>query len=206
MQTRLEAEICRSVLATWQIRRCASLSGSPEAPILGFDRLFARLALLRLLDRSPQATLEDARDLYRRNRVHNQIRYFRRRQLRAERWHRRLRLGAQISTALAFIAAAASLVLTVLHGSIHAGMAAELAALLLPLVSAALGSIMLTQEYSRRAVRYGEMVAALQVLQRQLRAVRTWDGLARVAERVEQELLQEVLEWSSFTRFVGGAH
>ena len=82
----------------------------------------------------------------------------------------------------------------------------ELLSLILPLVSAALFSIILTQEYSRRAERNSEMVAVLEHAARQLSGVRTWNGLARVAADTEQQLIQEVVEWHSFSRFAGQPH
>jgi hypothetical protein len=81
-----------------------------------------------------------------------------------------------------------------------------LAGLLLPLVAAGLGSLILSQGYARRAERYAESAAVLRDLEPKLNAVRTWDGLARVADQVEDALLQELLEWHVFTRFTGHAH
>ena len=78
--------------------------------------------------------------------------------------------------------------------------------LLLPLVSTALFTLLVTQDYSRRTVRYGDMATMMEKAAKQLKMVRTWNGLARVATETEEELLQEVIEWHSFRHFAGEPH
>ena len=84
--------------------------------------------------------------------------------------------------------------------------ATELLSLALPLVSAALLSLVLTQEHSRRASRYREMVGLLEDAARRLAAARTWTGLARVATETEEALLNEAVEWQAFRRFASEPH
>jgi hypothetical protein len=76
----------------------------------------------------------------------------------------------------------------------------------LPLVSAALLSLILTQEYSRRASRNREMVLMLGEAAERLKAVRTWNGLVRIATETEEGLLNEAVEWHSFSQFVSQPH
>ena len=78
--------------------------------------------------------------------------------------------------------------------------------LVLPLLSAALFSIILTHEYGRRARRYNEMIPFLDYMDKRLVAVKTPGGLVRIASEVEEVLLREVVEWNYFTRFTGKLH
>jgi hypothetical protein len=65
---------------------------------------------------------------------------------------------------------------------------------------------MITQDYSRRAVRYGEMASMLEDAAKRLKVVRTWNGLARIAVQTEEALLREIVEWHSFRQFAGEPH
>ena len=70
-----------------------------------------------------------------------------------------------------------------------------------PLMATSLGLTLITQESVRRAARYAEMLRKLKDLHLHLVACNTWDALDRVATEVEEELLQELVEWRSFIRF-----
>jgi hypothetical protein len=225
---RAVAEICRSFLNTWDIRR-GTPSHPPKAPPLAYESLFATLRLLRHIDRSPQPTFGEARDAYERLRLANQIEYFTGQRDHAQKWIDRLRFLVLGATLLAVLSTVAAMVISWPHGSVeHAsktdhpisttveaappeshdkGLAVlEIFSALAPLISAAIGTIILTHEYARRAERYAELVEMMKRLQARLLASRTWDGLARVATQVEEELLQEVLEWQAFTRVTAHLH
>ena len=204
MQSRVEAELCRSFLATWPLR--ARLDRTPRLALRGFERLVRNLRLLQLLDRDAGPTLEAARTDYLENRVLDQVRYFVRRCHEATRAYRRLTRLAMVSTALAALLAGGHLILTLLGIEGPALPATELLSLVLPLVSAALLSLVLTQEHSRRASRYREMAAVLEDAGRRLSAARTWTGVVRVATETEEALLHEAVEWQSFRRFASQPH
>jgi hypothetical protein len=204
MRSRIEAELCRSFLATWPLR--ARIDRSPRLALRGFERLVRNLRLLQLLDRGAGPSLESARAQYLENRVMDQVRYFGRRCGEATRAYRGLTRLAMISTALAALLAAGHLGLEIMHIDGPALPATELLSLVLPLVSAALLSLVLTQEHSRRASRYGEMVGLLEDAARRLAAARTWTGVARVANETEEALLTEAVEWQAFRRFASQTH
>ena len=204
MKSRIEAELCRSFLATWPLR--ARIDRSPRLALRGFERLTRNLRLLQLMDRGPDSPLDTARDEYLEHRVMDQVRYFGRRCREATQAYRHLTRLAMVSTASAALLAAGHLVLTLLHAEGPALPVTELLSLVLPLVSAALLSLVLTQEHSRRASRYREMVGLLEDAARRLAATRTWTGLARVATETEEALLNEAVEWQAFRRFASEPH
>lgn len=204
MKSRIEAEICRSFLALWPMR--AKLERLPNIAIPGFYQLTRHLRLLQQLDGSPSPDLESAKSEYLENRIRNQILYFGHRGNQAQRAYRLLRITAIICTALAGLLAATHFVLSLKQVDGVLIPITEVLSLVLPLVSAALLSLVLTQEYSRRASRYREMVSMLEESARQLKAVRTWNGLTRVATDNEEQLLIEAAEWQSFRRFASDPH
>ena len=70
------SEVCRSFLATWQIRRHAVVAHQPRPALPGLKDLFTNLRLLRQLDDSPKLSFEQARSDYETNRITNQLKYF----------------------------------------------------------------------------------------------------------------------------------
>jgi hypothetical protein len=204
LQMRIEAEICRSFLATWELRcRAEYLS---RIAIHGFERLCKNLRMAQFLDNEVQPTLAEASRNYLEKRIRDQMAYYGKQSTLAHRAHHRLKILALGCTATAALSIVGRLTLLHFHVTGLALSIPELLALGLPLVSAALFSIILTQEYSRRAERNREMVAELEHAARQLNVVRTWNGLARIAADTEQQLIQEVVEWHSFSRFAGQQH
>jgi hypothetical protein len=204
MTSRIEAEICRSFLAIWPMRIQADYS--PKLAIRGFDRLIRNLRFIQLLDRTPSPPFETARNEYLENRVQNQIEYFRQQNKKAGQAYRRLKGLAMTSAAAAALMAVSHFVLSNFGVKGPAYTISEALSLVLPLVSTALFSLILTHEFSRRTVRYGEMVSILNDAAQRLQAARTWNGLIRIAIEIESELLQEVIEWHSFRRFASEPH
>jgi len=204
MKTRLEAEVCRSFLATWAMR--GRIGRPPQLAVQGFERITRRLRVMQLLDPAPPPPLDLARAGYLRDRIENQMEYFRRRSEGSRNAYRRLRDLAMIGTAVAAVSAATHVALLfakvegpALTGSISLS-------LVMPLVSAALLSLVLTHEHARRAARYREMVELLQRAAHRLSAVHTWNGLTRVALETEDALLAEAVEWHSYRRFASEPH
>ena len=113
---------------------------------------------------------------------------------------------AMVSTTLATCAAVVHLVLSLAHveGPVLTG--AVSLSLVLPLISAAIFALVLTHEHARRAARYQEMVTLLERARDELRAVRTWSSLTRVALETEDALLSEAVEWHAFRRFASEPH
>jgi hypothetical protein len=204
LQIRIEAEICRSFLATWELRGRAGIFS--RIAIQGFDRLCKNLRMAQFLDNEVQPPLAEASKNYLEKRIQNQMAYYSKQSSMAHRAHHRLKVSALGCTAIAALAIVGRLMLLHFHVTGVFLSIPELLALVLPLVSAALFSIILTQEFSRRSERNREMVAGLEHAAKQLNVVRTWNGLARIAADTEQQLIQEVVEWHSFSRFAGQQH
>jgi hypothetical protein len=208
MKNRIAAEICRSFLATWHMRWRPE--HSPKISIQGFDRLCGNLWLIRVLDKTPPLPLETVRDQYLKERVENQIAYFSLHSSQARRIYQKFKVFALFGTATATFLSLLVFAFSVLAdfgvGSRISGpdlTVPKFLSSVLPLASAAIFSLMITQDYSRRSVRYHEMVSMLNETARRLKLVRTWNSLARIITETEEALLQEIVEWHSFRQFVG---
>lgn len=204
LKNRIEAEICRSTLAVWRVPLRAG--DAARLAIDGFDALCKNLWVICQMDRSTREPISIVRDEYMQNRLLNQIEYFGRQHARAERKFHIAKKVAEASTALAIVGTLGSLFLEIRNEEGIPLNIAKTISLILPLISAALFSVIVTQEYARRSERYGEMVRRLEQLKRQLQAVATTAGLVRVVSAIEGELLQEVVEWQSYTRFAAAPH
>lgn len=203
MKNRIAAEICRSFHAMWHMRRT---DYSPKISIEGFDRLCRNLRLIHVLDQTPPPSLESVRDQYLKERVEDQIAYFSRHSGKARLIHQKLKAFAVFSTATATSLSLLALTFSFFNISGPALTVPKCLSLLLPLASAAIFSLLITQDYSRRAVRYDEMASRLEAAARRLKMARTWSNLARIATETEEVLLQEVVEWHSFRQFAGEPH
>ena len=203
MKNRIAAEICRSFHALWHLRRA---DYSPKISIEGFDRLCRNLRLIHVLDKTPPLSLEAVRDQYLKERVEDQIAYFSRHSCKARLIHQKLKAFAVFSTATATLLSLLALTFSFLNISGLVLTVPKCLSLLLPLASAAIFSLLITQDYSRRAARYGEMASMLEAAARRLKMVRTWNSLARITTETEEALLQEVVEWYSFRQFAGEPH
>jgi hypothetical protein len=204
MKNRIAAEICRSFLATWDMRQRAD--HFPKLSIQGYGPLCRNLWLIRTMDRTPPLSLETARGRYLEERVKMQIAYFSRRGDSARTTCRRLKTSAVSSTVLATLLSLSLLTLSVMKVSGSSLAVLKYLSMLLPLLGAACFSLMITQDYSRRAMRYDEMVLMLEEVAKRLALVKTWNSLMRVATETEEQLLQEVVEWHTFRQFAGELH
>jgi hypothetical protein len=198
---RAEAEVCRSALATWEIRRHERPGHAPRVPLPGLAALSGTLELLRELDRSPYASIDDARSAYAKGRIQDQIDYFARKGGLAHRQVRRRKILMTVFTTIG-IGSAVGSAAAILLGSAGPIFAEwlDFLGVVAPLAASALGVLLITDESARRNDRYAQMVAVLQTALPRLQAARTWASLNRVATVVEEELLQELLEWRAFVR------
>ena len=196
----VEAEICRSFLHTWNIRRHPMLGHQPRPPVANQRRLFEELRFLRHLDFSPSPPLEVVRQEYLDNRVKDQLNYFDQKHGIAEQTYARYRRWSKACNIGAAIAALVGLALLVTKGSYRFIHVFEFLGIVLPLGTSAAGFLMVTQEASRRVTRYDQMKSAMERLKLIVEAAPTWEALARAATEVEEELLQELVEWESFVR------
>jgi nucleoside 2-deoxyribosyltransferase len=207
LTSRIAAELCRSARTTWGLRHHAEINLRVAIP--GFERLSVSLQMARYLDRSPVQSVNDVCREYREERVRHQIEYFKNEAGAATtqyRWRRRLATAATVGAILFNVGASALIIFGVVHGQEAIYLTIKLVALLLPLVNATMFTLIVSQDYSRRVVRYPEMAAVLAEMEKRLSGEMTWPSLARVMNETEQLLLQEVVEWYSFTRFAGASH
>jgi hypothetical protein len=83
---------------------------------------------------------------------------------------------------------------------------AKLLSLLLPLLSAALLSVVAAHDLNRRSNRYWEIAQLLKRQEVRISAVTSWPGLWRVVADTELVLLHELSEWHAMTNYSGGDH
>jgi hypothetical protein len=200
LSRRVEAEICRSFLHTWNIRRHPMLGHQPRPAVPNQGRLFDGLRFLRHLDISPSPPLEEVRQRYLDHRVQDQLNYFEQKHKVAEQTYGKYRRWSKACSIGAAMAALAVFVLLILNGSHRFIHAFEFLGIVLPLGTTAAGFLMVTEEASRRVTRYDQMKSAMKRLKPIVEAAPTWEALARAATQVEEELLQELVEWESFVR------
>ncbi len=202
VRARLEAEIVRAALQLWPLAHPEHTFSALRLP--GFESLHRRLLLLRLEDRSATQPFEAARDHYLAQRVIDQHHYFNARALDARQRLTRFRRAAY-ACSLGAIACGASLALHFPDwGSAYP--VVKLAALTLPLVTAALLGAALALDYARRAARYRELADHLAATRVRLEHTRTPAALERIVADTERTLLFEVWEWYSLARYASGGH
>jgi hypothetical protein len=203
VRCRLAAEFCRSLLATWGLPRASPLFEDLDLPeIRGLSR-----ALHILHSRSSNAQpvpIEEFREIYVATRVDDQLGYFRRQEARALPMFNRLKLGFWIATVLALICTLAYAICHTAHIEV-AFLTRETVfyflPISLPIVAAALISLISINDLQRRVARYREMQLMLEESRKRLVFCQTWNSLERVVLKTERALLQEVIEWHSLTSF-----
>jgi hypothetical protein len=204
VRSRLAAEFCRSALATWGLPRAAPLFAELDLP--GLRQLTRSLQVLhrRTVGVNPVA-LGDFKECYLRVRVDDQLGYYSRKLAQAEPLLGRLRTGFWIATTLAIAATAMYSVDHTWHWFGLEGGAEELLyyflPISLPVIAAALMSLVSINDLHRRLARYREMKALLGAARKQIAYSQTWGSVERIVQRTERALLQEVLEWHSITSF-----
>jgi hypothetical protein len=204
VRCRLAAEFCRSALATWGLPRNALIFAELDLPGM---RLLVR-ALEVMHHRTSGAkpvVMDDFKRLYIAHRVDDQLGYYKRRLAQAMPQLVWLRSGFWLTTLAAIACTAAYAVHRVWnYAEIPLGVEEWLFYFLpisLPVLAAALISLISINDLHRRVARYREMCAILQAARKQIAYSRTWSSLERVVQQTEQALLQEVIEWHSITSF-----
>lgn len=204
VRCRLAAEFCRSALATWGLPRATPLFH--DIDLTGMRELTRTLHILHSRDaRARSVTLEEFRTIYLRERIDDQLAYYRRQESRAWPLLKRLRLGFGIATVLAIVCTAAYAISHTFHlewlGTRGEQLIFAFLPITLPVVAAALISFVSINDLQRRVARYREMRTILTEGRTQLAYAPTWHTLERTVLRIERALLQEVLEWHSITSF-----
>lgn len=198
VRCRLAAEICRAALATWGMPRRAALFEDLELP--DARQLLRSLHMLHRRGAAERrANLDTFRQAYRRERLEDQLRYYRARVGRAAPLLKWLRGGFATSTVLAVLCMAAY----AMHGALGlppapAGVestAFQFLPIVLPVVAAAFVALVSINDLHRRVARYREMCGLLEAAHRQAGVTHSWRSLEHLVRHTERALLREVLEW-----------
>jgi hypothetical protein len=203
VRCRLAAEFCRSALATWGLPRAAPLFADLDLP--GVRGLGRALHILHSRSFTAQpVSMEDFKQIYLAHRIHDQIAYYRAQEMRALPLFNRLKVGFWIATILAISCTLAYALARTLHLAVAEGIETTVFYFLpisLPVVAAALISLISINDLQRRVARFREMQLMLEESRKKVSFCQTWNSLERVVLRTEHALLQEVLEWHSITSF-----
>jgi hypothetical protein len=203
VRCRLAAEFCRSLLATWGLPRASPLFEDLDLPeIRGLSR---SLHILHSRSANTQPVpIDEFKDIYVEKRIDDQLEYFRRQEARALPMFNRLKLGFWIATILALIS---TLAYAICHtAQIEVSHATRetvfyFLPISLPIIAAALISLISINDLQRRVARYREMQLMLEESRKRVAYCQTWNSLERVVLKTERALLQEVIEWHSLTSF-----
>ncbi|HWA10764.1 MAG TPA: hypothetical protein VG838_15085 [Opitutaceae bacterium] len=228
LRARIIAELCRSEEGTWFLPYSEKVHQGVAMP--GFRPWQRSLRLWRLLAPPAPREFPAQRDAYLRARFDDpetgQIPYFTRQLAKAEKRHGIWQAWATWGTNGAIAASVLVLVLLGLHSfwpearlEHPLGAADRLVeqllawknpvkfvALVLPLLSAAVFTWLVSSDCHRRVERNREMLSYLEVARERIRRTTTWSGLERRVAETETMLLLEVLEWHSITHFTASAH
>jgi hypothetical protein len=204
VRSRLAAEITRSALATWGLRRAVRLFD--DFDWAGLEPLRRSLDILqRRAARIQPATFDEFKQHYLTERIDEQLAYFERQESRAVPLLGRLRAGFVISSILAIVFTA----IYAAHSTMDAPFAPAWFAtwvfgfgpIVLPVLAAGFISLISINDLHRRVARYREMQVRLAAARKEAAFVQTWGALERVVAKAERALLQEVFEWHSITSF-----
>ncbi len=203
VRCRLAAEFCRSALATWGLPRAAPLFQDLDLPgVRGLTRslhiLHSRSSAVR------PVAMDEFKRIYLDQRIDDQLAYYQRQEGRALPLFGRLKLGFWIATILALASTMAYALARTFHTEVPVWVEMTVFDFLpisLPVVAAALISLISINDLQRRVARYREMRAMLEDSRKQIAFCQTWNSLERLVLKTERALLQEVLEWHSITSF-----
>lgn len=192
---RLAAEICRSFLAIWPLRR----REAQFAALIVDDQadLVRNLTTMWYLDRQAERPLEQARDLYVRDRVRDQIEYFERKHKTDGRRAARLKSIAFAATVVALACNGAVLAMSLGDVSGPAYEITKWCSNLFGLIPPAVLTLVLGHDLAHRSQRFGDAAAVLHSAERRLNLALTWPSLWREVAETEGFLLREVMEWYS---------
>jgi hypothetical protein len=204
VRSRLAAEITRSALATWGLRRAVRLFD--DFDWAGLEPLRRSLDILqRRSARLRPAAFDEFKQQYLIERIDGQLAYFARQESRAVPLLGRLRAGFILSSVLAIgftaIYAGHSTLAEPVAPSWVENWIFGFGPIVLPVLAAGFISMISINDLHRRVARYREMHVRLTAARKEAAFVQTWGALERVVAKAERALLQEVFEWHSITSF-----
>jgi hypothetical protein len=203
VRCRLAAEFCRSALATWGLPRAAPLF--EDIDVAGLRGLTRSLHILHSRSALAQPVAMDLfRQTYLERRIDDQLGYYRRQEARALPLFGWLRAGFWAATILALLSTLAYAVCDTAAVAVPVWVTDAgfyFLPIALPVVAAALISLISINDLQRRVARYREMQLVLEDSRKRISFCQTWNSLERIVLKTERALLQEVLEWHSLTSF-----
>jgi hypothetical protein len=196
VRTRSAAELCRSVLALWSTPAPYEAIGPEMVPDL--SGVLSSLNLLKMLDRKrAEASLEEFKRRYRKERLAGQIDYFFKHAAQSAAEARRYRAAI---LACIVLGAVATIWRFSIHGAVPWKYSLALSASVVFQIATVAGALLAVNDCDRRRERYGELHQQLGDWEAQLEALRTWPSVLRVAGQIERALLAELIEWRSLVR------
>ena len=203
VRCRLAAEFCRSALATWGLPRAAPLFQNLNLPVIrGLTR---SLHILHTRSHAARPVgMSDFKQIYVAQRLDDQLAYYQRQEARALPLFSRLKIGFWIATIFALLCTlvyALAYTLDIETPRWVQEWVFHFLPIALPVIAAALISMISINDLQRRVSRYREMKLMLVDSRKQVMFCQTWNSLERIVLRTEHALLQEVLEWHSITSF-----
>jgi hypothetical protein len=203
VRCRLAAEFCRSALATWGLPRAAPLF--EDFDVTGVRALTRSLHILHSRSALAQPVpMDEFRRIYIEKRIDDQLAYYRRQEARGLPLFGRLKTGFWIATVLALMSTLVYATCYSLQQPVAEWVTTWVFYFLpisMPVIAAALISLISINDLQRRVARYREMQGMLAENRTRIAFCRTWNSLERIVLKTERALLQEVLEWHSITSF-----
>jgi hypothetical protein len=195
---RFAAEVCRSVLATWElpIQTSLALDGGPSE----FSHLLRSVCFLRSLgSKLPMVGNTDALNKYVEERIDGQIRYYNEKSAGLRPWRTALRVGflaSMIVTCILMLALILGGLLKhwIASENIYAGVATQLLSFT-PLLATSALSLIYVYEIQRRLVHNIRMARLLVRYKTQIETALTAEALESHITRAEHAQLGEVQDW-----------
>jgi hypothetical protein len=199
LRLRLKAEICRSMMATWNSPRVIEPFSADEVPEMG--EVIRSLHYLRITQPPLEVSLEGFKAHYGVRRLAHQYRYFQKQSEAAKRISAWLTPVYWTLSGAALVTSAAALAL---QAHFRPGTWANFFFVFIPIVTPILASWVIAwqaiESVSRKKVRFAEMKRLMHQALLDLAHCHSWESVHHVAKRAEKVLLNEVLEWYSFVK------
>jgi hypothetical protein len=200
LKLRLKAEICRSMMATWNSPRLIEPISADDLPEM--SGLIRSLHYLRVTHAGqPEPTLDAFKAHYGWRRLAHQYSYFETKSESARRTSSYLTPLYWIFSGAALITSGAAIVV---QSAFHLGTWGNFFFVFVPIVTPILASWVLAwqaiESVSRKKIRFAEMKRLMQQAMIDLIHCHSWEAVHHVVKRTEKVLLNEVLEWYSFVK------